>query len=56
MAKFALYVPLEAKAGKEAEVSEFLRSTLPLAEAERGTISWFDTGGAREVRNLRHIR
>ena len=41
MAKFALYVPLEAKAGKDAEVSEFLRSALPLVEAERGTISWF---------------
>ena len=41
MAKFALYVPLEAKPGKEAEVSEFLRSALPLVEAEPGTISWF---------------
>ena len=41
MAKFALYVPLEAKPGKEAEVVEFLRSALPLVEAEQGTLSWF---------------
>jgi quinol monooxygenase YgiN len=39
--KFALYVPLEAKPGKEKEVAEFLRSALPLVNAEVGTISWF---------------
>ena len=40
-AKYALYVPLEAKPGKEKDVSEFLRSALPLVNAEPGTISWF---------------
>ena len=41
MSKFALYVPLEAKPGKEQEVAEFLRSAVPLVNAEPGTISWF---------------
>jgi quinol monooxygenase YgiN len=41
MSKFALYVPLEAKPGKEREVADFLRSALPLVNAEAGTISWF---------------
>jgi hypothetical protein len=29
MAKFALYVPLQAKPGKEKEVADFLRSAVP---------------------------
>ena len=41
MAKFALYVPLEAKPGKENEVAEFLRSAVPLVNAEPGTMSWY---------------
>ena len=41
MTKFALYVPLQAKPGKEKEVAEFLRSAVPLVNAEAGTISWF---------------
>ena len=41
MTKFALYVPLEAKPGKEAAVAEFLRSAVPLVNAEPGTISWY---------------
>ena len=41
MAKFALYVPLEAKPGKEKEVADFLRSAVPLVNAEPGTISWY---------------
>ena len=41
MSKFALYVHLEAKPGKEAEVAEFLKSALPLVDAEPGTVSWF---------------
>jgi quinol monooxygenase YgiN len=41
MTKFALYVPLHAKPGKEKEVENFLRSALPLVDAEPGTISWF---------------
>jgi quinol monooxygenase YgiN len=39
--KFALYVPLQAKPGKENEVADFLRSAVPLVNAESGTISWF---------------
>ena len=41
MTKFALYVPLEAKPGKEKEVADFLRSAVPLVEAEPGTITWY---------------
>jgi quinol monooxygenase YgiN len=41
MTKFALYVPLQAKPGKEKEVADFLRSAVPLVNAEMGTISWF---------------
>jgi quinol monooxygenase YgiN len=41
MTKFALYVPLQAKPGKEREVADFLRSAVPLVNAEGGTISWF---------------
>ncbi len=41
MAKFALYVPLVAKPGKESEVAAFLKSALPLVEAEPGTLTWY---------------
>jgi quinol monooxygenase YgiN len=41
MTKFALYVPLETKPGKEQEVADFLRSAIPLVNAEPGTISWY---------------
>jgi quinol monooxygenase YgiN len=41
MTKYALYVPLEATPGKEKEVADFLRSAVPLVNAEAGTISWF---------------
>lgn len=41
MTKFALYVPLHAKPGKEKEVADFLLSAVPLVKAERGTVSWF---------------
>ena len=41
MTKFALYVPLQAKSGKESELANFLRSALPLVNAEPGTVSWF---------------
>src|SRR5262249_9705356 len=37
----ALFVRLEAKPGKEAEVAAFLEGGLPLAEAEPATIAWF---------------
>src|SRR6266705_638297 len=41
MTKCAFYVPLQAKPGKEKEVADFLRSAVPLVNAELGTISWF---------------
>src|ERR1700684_1669548 len=41
MSKVALYVPLEAKPGQEKEGAAFLRSALPLVEAEPGTVTWF---------------
>lgn len=41
MEKFALLARLEAKPGKEQELQEFLKSALPLAEAEQGTVRWY---------------
>ena len=41
MAKFALWVVLESKAGKEKELEEFLKSAQPLAESEPGTLTWY---------------
>lgn len=41
MVKVALWVRLEAKSGKEAEVDAFLRAGLPLVEAEPATTAWF---------------
>ncbi len=41
MEKLGLYASLEAKPGKEEEVDKFLRSALPLVNAEAGTVSWF---------------
>jgi quinol monooxygenase YgiN len=41
MTRFALYVPLQAKPGKEREVADFLRSAVPLVNAEPGTTAWF---------------
>ena len=41
MVKVALFVRLEAKPGKEAEVEKFLLSGLPLVEDEPATIAWF---------------
>lgn len=40
-AKLALFVRLEAKPGKEAEVEKFLRSGLELVQQEPGTTLWF---------------
>jgi quinol monooxygenase YgiN len=37
----ALYVRLEAKPGKEAEVESFLRGGLALVQQEPATIAWF---------------
>ena len=41
MTKVALFVRLEAKPGKEAEVEAFLKSGLPLVQEEPATIAWF---------------
>jgi quinol monooxygenase YgiN len=41
MEKFALLGTLQAKPGQEQTVEEFLKSALPLAQAEPGTIRWY---------------
>jgi quinol monooxygenase YgiN len=41
MVKYALLARVEAKPGKEDAVEQFLKSALPLAEAEKDTISWY---------------
>ena len=41
MEKFALLARVEAKPGKEADVAAFLKSALPLAQAEHQTIRWY---------------
>jgi quinol monooxygenase YgiN len=41
MAKFALYVPLKAKAGKEADVEALLKQGAQRAQKEKGTVSWY---------------
>jgi quinol monooxygenase YgiN len=41
MGKYALYVPLQAKAGKEAEVEAFLKQGAALSKDEPGTLTWY---------------
>jgi len=41
MATFALYAHMKAKPGKQPELEAFLKSALPLAEKEPGTITWY---------------
>lgn len=41
MVRLALFVRLEAKPGKEAEVESFLRSGLPIVQEEPATTAWF---------------
>jgi quinol monooxygenase YgiN len=41
MEKLALLARVEAKPGKEQQVADFLKSALPLAEAETGTVRWY---------------
>jgi quinol monooxygenase YgiN len=41
MVKTALLVRLKAKPGKESQLETFLRSALPLAQAEPATTVWF---------------
>ena len=45
MAKFALYVSLKAKPGKEKDVEAFLKQGAEMSKKEPGTVSWF---GLRE--------
>jgi quinol monooxygenase YgiN len=39
--RLALLALLEAKAGKEKELEDFLKSALPLAQQETGTTTWY---------------
>jgi quinol monooxygenase YgiN len=41
MVNVALFARLEAKPGKESELEAFLKSALPLVEAEPATTVWF---------------
>jgi quinol monooxygenase YgiN len=41
MEKYALLARVQAKPGKESEVLNFLKSALPLAQQESGTIRWY---------------
>ncbi len=41
MVKVALFVRMEAKAGKEKDVEQFLLAGLPIVREEAGTIAWF---------------
>ena len=41
MAKFALFVILDAKPGQEAAVEAFLRDSQPIVQDEPGTVAWF---------------
>lgn len=41
MEKFAILARVEAKPGKEKDVLEFLKSALPMAEAEKDTVRWY---------------
>ena len=41
MVSVALLVRLEAKPGKEGELEAFLKSALPLVQAETATTAWF---------------
>ena len=56
MVKVALLVRLEAKAGKEAEVEQFLRSGLAIVQEEPATVDWFAIRDwPLHVRHLRHV-
>src|SRR5581483_2052861 len=41
MVKVGVFVHLEAKAGREREVEEFLRQALPIVQEEPATTAWF---------------
>lgn len=41
MVKYAIWAEVKAKAGKEQQVAEFLKSALPLAQQEPLTVTWY---------------
>jgi quinol monooxygenase YgiN len=41
MERFAILARVEAKPGKEKEVLAFLKSALPIAIGEAGTVKWY---------------
>src|SRR5436305_14045931 len=41
MVTVGLFVRLEAKSGKEADVESFLRAGLPIVQQESATITWY---------------
>ncbi len=41
MAKYALYVSLKAKPGKEKDVEAFLKQGAEMAKKEAGTVTWY---------------
>lgn len=41
MEKLAILAVLQAKPGKEQALEDFLKSALPLAQAETGTVAWY---------------
>ena len=41
MERLAILAIVEAKPGKEQDVETFLKSALPLAQAEAGTVRWY---------------
>jgi quinol monooxygenase YgiN len=41
MAKFALYVSLKAKPGKEKDVEAFLKQGAEMAKSETQTVNWY---------------
>ena len=56
MEAIGLLVTLEARAGKEAAVEAFLKSSQQLALHEKGTLKWLrDQARTGEIRHLRHL-
>ena len=41
MAKYALYVSLKAKPGKEKDVEAFLKQGAEMSRTEAGTVNWY---------------
>ena len=57
MAKFALYVSLKAKPGKEKDVEAFLKQGAEMAKKEAGTVYWYglkEDGGTLQC--LRYVQ